>query len=731
MATYKLTSGNDVFVGTGGKDKFDGLVSGQTGGVDKLSGGGGDDTFTFDGWGNLYPRGGRSRIDGGEGMDTLIISGSGLGYADYKNIENLVLDGFSRVVTSVPQWNSFSSISGGSEIWSLFEFVVIGKGGKIDFSSRIAVIDMNCDATGATSGVDLTGTAGADTLKGSNFSDVLRGGAGDDTFNLFGYQEVIDDNGVISSKPMPNAFDRVYGGEGNDAFRVSGGKCLIDGGDGTDTVYAERIAGAQFKNIEVLVLGAQNSMSVAQLSEVKTVQYSYTGQAEFLFSGRGGIVDFSSVLGEDGSVFIEDAGMTSGLTVTATGNDDAIEGSRFGDVINAGKGQDEIKGNGGSDTIRAGAGNDSIYLGTGPKSRVDGGSGYDKVFLQGTRESVLDIGDTVFGHVEALECSGAVRMTLHQLLSFRSVNIDDTYVAYDSEGRPSGPGIQLHGAGGKLDLPKLMTDFRGPILVIEDAGLTSAVDVTGTVEDDRIEGSAFADAIRGEGGEDWIKGGAGRDRLEGGTSNDTLDGGTGIDWMAGGSGDDTYVVDSRHDTFVEKANGGFDTVVVNRNFSLKKHKYFEALQLSGSRILQGMGDDADNVLVGNGAGSTLKGLGGRDTLYGWTGDHLVGGDGEDYFAFVTAPGPKAGVVFIDDFGDDDFIVLGTKAFRVADDQYLLERRFKDLAEGKVDASDRILYDPRKGDLFYDRDGSGHRYDAIKFAHLNHRPSLEAEDIFGF
>jgi Ca2+-binding RTX toxin-like protein len=65
MTTYLLTTGDDTITGTSSADTFDETVNGEFGGIDNLSGGGGNDTFQL-------LDGDQDFVDGGSGVDTLI-----------------------------------------------------------------------------------------------------------------------------------------------------------------------------------------------------------------------------------------------------------------------------------------------------------------------------------------------------------------------------------------------------------------------------------------------------------------------------------------------------------------------------------------------------------------------------------------------------------------------------------------------------------------------------------
>lgn len=172
-----------------------------------------------------------------------------------------------------------------------------------------------------------------------------------------------------------------------------------------------------------------------------------------------------------------------------------------------------------------------------------------------------------------------------------------------------------------------------------------------------------ADALDGAGGNDRLLAGGGDDTLDGGDGDDWLDGGTGADAMAGGAGWDTYLVDDAGDTVVEVGgpDGGFDRVFSAVGFTLGV--FVEALYLSGTRDLAGIGNGLDNVIGGNAGANLLRGLGGDDSLRGEGGDdRLEGGAGND-----TLNGGSGDDVMIGGDGDDLYIIdsLGDRAIEAA------------------------------------------------------------------
>ena len=128
---------------------------------------------------------------------------------------------------------------------------------------------------------------------------------------------------------------------------------------------------------------------------------------------------------------------------------------------------------------------------------------------------------------------------------------------------------------------------------------------------------------RGGVGHTSISGGAGDDVLMGGRGHDWLFGGAGADRMDGGDGGDRYYVDHLGDRTIDTGSSGRDHVFADISWRLDDG--IEALSLGGRDQINGIGNDADNILIGNERPNVLVGMGGSDSL--------SGGAGADRFAF--------------------------------------------------------------------------------------------------
>ncbi|HMC72549.1 MAG TPA: calcium-binding protein, partial [Mycobacteriales bacterium] len=220
-------------------------------------------------------------------------------------------------------------------------------------------------------------------------------------------------------------------------------------------------------------------------------------------------------------------------------------------------------------------------------------------------------------------------------------------------------------------------------------------------------GEQWGPTLSGGDGNDTLRGGAQRDALLGGSGDDEIHGGGGNDQITGGQGNDRLFGDDGNDQFIltteyvngQPAGNGNDTI--DGGAGIDSINYLGAwsgivadfragtitggdadgggsISFSGIENLTGtyyadriVGDAADNVLAGGGAGEdtifggagndTLEGLAGNDILNGGYGsDSVVGGDGND-----TLYGG------LDNRYDDDRNSIDTMDGGLGDDTYVL------------------------------------------------------------
>jgi len=221
---------------------------------------------------------------------------------------------------------------------------------------------------------------------------------------------------------------------------------------------------------------------------------------------------------------------------------------------------------------------------------------------------------------------------------------------------------------------------------------------------ENLLGSAFADVLSGNG------------------DANVINGGLGADTMDGGNGDDTFFVDHSGDAVI--GGIGSDTVQSSVSFSLSAD--VENLIATGS---------ASTTLKGSTFANAITGNAGANKIYGGLGSDLLrGGDGKDTFVFDTKPHKSANVDRILDFNvrDDSFQLDNAVFTKLGKGTPTAPVRFKSdmFVEGTraKDREDRIVYDKKTGNLYYDADGTG-RSAQVKIATLTNKEKLYYHDFF--
>jgi Ca2+-binding RTX toxin-like protein len=135
----------------------------------------------------------------------------------------------------------------------------------------------------------------------------------------------------------------------------------------------------------------------------------------------------------------------------------------------------------------------------------------------------------------------------------------------------------------------------------------------------------------------------------------------------------------------------------------------------GSDNLSGFG--GNKFLIGGSGRDSLSGGTGDDTLNGGLGnDWLSGGSGKDTFVFNKKLDKAKNVDTISDFqAKDDTIQLENKIFTKLKKTGTLKKDFFTLGNKAKDKKDYIIYDKKKGNLYYDADGSESKFKPVLFA----------------
>jgi Ca2+-binding RTX toxin-like protein len=368
------------------------------------------------------------------------------------------------------------------------------------------------------------------------------------------------------------------------------------------------------------------------------------------------------------------AGMAAGDVYTSF---EKVIGSNFADTLTGGAGH----------VLQGGAGDDVYFVKAGTTLVEGAGGGTDSVFADETY--------TLSDHLENLFATGA-------------------------------NAINLIGNGGNN-------------LIV---GNEAANQLVGAGGNDTLRGGGGSDALDGGAGDDSLEGGDGSDNLSGGDGNDVMNGGTGADVMNGGAGNDVYYIDDVNDQVID--GSGIDTVFISASYDLARLGAIENITGLGAASITLTGTAANNVLTGNDGANILYGGAGNDVLNGGAGndrihgqegnDVLIGGAGRDIFVFDKRPHKSTNVDKIMDFNvRDDSIYLENKYFKVGSKGSLTkpaQMASKHFYKGVKahDADDRMIYDSKKGILYYDADGTGGAAQ-IKIATLDKKPALTIKDFF--
>ncbi len=196
--------------------------------------------------------------------------------------------------------------------------------------------------TGSDLANELLGLAGNDILHGGVGDDLLEGGAGSDVLV-----------GGLGA-------DALSGGEDADYLLIDGADTAVDGGAGFDSAFVQTAAAV------TLDMGA---------SSIEWVQ------------GNAGN-DVFNAASQSGAVYLYGMGGDDTLTGSAFG--DYLDGGDGTDTLAGGDGADLMLGNGGSDILRGEGGDDSL-IELGGDSVIDGGAGFDSLFVWSDTGVTLDL----------------------------------------------------------------------------------------------------------------------------------------------------------------------------------------------------------------------------------------------------------------------------------------------------------------------------------------------------
>ncbi len=541
---------------------------------------------------------GNNTLNGGTGADTMI---GGLGNDVY-----IVDDEGDVIIEAVDEGtDTVQSSAANYTVGENVEIITLTGTGSINITGN----DGDNTITG-NSGVNiLSGAGGNDTLNGGTGADTMIGGTGNDYYIVDNIDDVIIeyvDEGIdtvqtsLSYVLSANVENLIFtgssnrngtGNDGDNSLIGNSGNNILDGGAGNDYIDGGSAA-------DTMIGGLGDDTFVVNTTTDVVIEYA----------GEGNDTVISAVtwtLAEH----LENLILSGTSAINATGN-------AVNNILTGNSGANTLNGMAGADTMLGGAGND-IYV------VDDAGDLVIENEAEGTDTVQSSVTYALPEHVEHLILTG-------------TANIDASGNAFNNSLTGNAGNNTLDGgagadvmAGGLGDDTYIVDNIGDTVTEASAAGIDQVFASVSFTLSTNVENLTLT------GSEDI--GGAGNalaNTLIGNTGNNTLNGMTGADTLIGGLGNDYYVVDNAGDVVIENADEGTDTVQSSITWALGEH--FEHLILTGSSVIDGTGNDKDNIIIGNSAKNILSGGAGNDTITGGGGaDTLIGGTGNDVYIVST------------------------------------------------------------------------------------------------
>lgn len=519
--------------------------------------------------------------------------------------------------------------------------------------------------------------------------------------------------------------DVIFGNYANNRLEGGGGKDTLTGGTGADVfVYASTGASAA---------GAGRDLVTDFVAGTDKLDLGAAGATSFIgtaaFSGAAGQV---RVAGDGGNTIVEldvngdrvadlQVELTGAITLSAADFVGLSAGGGTGARINGTAAGETLTSTGATDTL-AGLGGDDTYIvnATGVVVQEAANEGTDTVVVTAAAANYLLAAGS---YVEVLRAEAGTA----------AINVAGNGFAQLIQGN-DGANI-LSGAGGADTLDGGLGDDVYRIFttedVIIDAGGFDTVYSSGTsyflYGTAGIEYLSFAQQssteyayMVGNGASQLIVGNYGDNILNGRGGNDERL----PDTLAGLYGNDTYAIFSQGDVVREDAGQGNDVIYANASYQLRQGTEIEALSAvvqtasGAANAFTLIGNEYNQLVIGNDADNVLDGGLGMDTL--------IGRGGGDTFAFTSAPG-AGNVDTVQDFvSGADRIGLASDVFAGVTAGGITAGEFL-IGTAAADADDRLVYDQASGRLFYDADGNGAGA-AMLFAQFAAGTAITASDF---
>ncbi len=475
-----------------------------------------------------------------------------------------------------------------------------------------------------------TGTVAADELYGYVGDDEFYGLEGDDLLS-----SVVAPEDLMSGDSDKDTMD---GGSGNDTLNGGFDNDSLLGGDGNDFLDG----GSDYK--------IQNYIGDDETGFPMYEYFLIKGGKDILDGGvgvdtmKGGSGDDLYIVDDVGDVVIElaDEGIdvvqssvsyTLGinvehLTLVGTANINGT-GNNLNNILNDNAGNNVLDGAAGNDILVATAGQNTLIGGQGNDDYIftitdtivieQQNEGIDTVFSALSYALTANVENLLLTGADALEGTG--NALNNQLSGNGRNNVLTAAEGDDTLNGGAGNDTMRGGKGNDLYYVDSSTDViteqlgQGTDSVISSSsyGLQANIENLTLVGTNNI--NAFGNSL-----DNFLLGNDGINILRGYAGNDTLDGGEGQDVFYGGLGDDVYIIDRIPEQIFENSNEGNDTVRTQVSYTLSDN--VENIELTGVLNSAATGNSANNLLTGNTGANQLDGKAGADTLIGGLGDDL-------------------------------------------------------------------------------------------------------------
>ena len=594
----------NILVGNAGNNSISGAA-----GNDTMIGGAGNDTYTVDATGDVVTE----LVD--EGTDLVLSAAT---YALGNNLEGLTLTGTTNIngtgnalANTLTGNSGNNSLNGGSGVDTM-----IGGTGNDTY-----VVDDAADVVteASSAGTDIVQASVSYTI-GSNVENLTLTGTSDINGTGNTLANTITGNGGANLINGGSGIDTMVGGAGNDTYVVDNvGDVVTEGTSAGADLVQSSVTYTLAGNVENLTLtgtsainGIGNTLANVLTGNSGANSLSGGTGADTMIGGAGNdtyVVDSAAdVITEnaaEGTDVVESSvtytlsANVERLTLTGTGNINGT-GNDLANTLTGNTGNNSLSGGVGNDTLIGGAGNDTYVVDSATDVITENAS-------EGTDVAQASVSYAIGANVENLVLTGTdnINGTGNTLANSLTGNAGN-----NSLNGGTGADTMIGGLG---DDVYAVDDVGDVVTEAASAGtdtVQSAITYTlgSNVENLTLTGTT---AINGTGN-------TLANTLTGNSGANSLSGGTGADTMIGGGGNDTYVVDNVGDVVTEAASAGTDLVQSSVTYTLSAN--VEALTLTGTTAINGIGNASVNTLTGNSGANSLDGAAGADTMIGGAGN---------------------------------------------------------------------------------------------------------------